>query len=257
MGRARTRGERQLSCLRELETRVRALCVAARWFLILALGLACTSDALLAGDEPPRRRIVILGDSLTAGFGVDPSEAYPALVQKRIDSLGLPFVVVNAGVSGDTTSGGLRRIDWVLKQPVDVFVLALGGNDGLRGISPPLTRSNLMAILDKVVARNPQAALVLAGMQMPPNMGPDYTREFQALFPEVARAKAATLIPFLLEGVGGKPEMNQPDQIHPTPEGHAILSQTVLQTLLPILKSRSTTAPAGAAKPTSQAPRTP
>lgn len=257
MGRARTRGERQLSRLREKEIGVRALCVHPLRFLILALCLTCFLHSPLAGDEPPRKRVVILGDSLTAGFGVDPSEAYPALVQKKIDALSLPFTVVNAGVSGDTTSGGLRRIDWVLKQPLDVFVLALGGNDGLRGISPPLTRSNLMAILDKVRARNPQAALVVAGMQMPPNMGQDYTREFQGLFPEVAHAKSAALIPFLLEGVGGKPEMNQPDLIHPTPEGHAILSQTVLQTLLPILKSRATTSPSGVATPNSPIPRSP
>lgn len=222
-----------------------------------SLCLVLSLHASIAGDEPQRRRIVILGDSLTAGFGVDPSEAYPSLVQKRIDSLGLPFTVVNAGVSGDTTSGGLRRIDWVLKQPVDIFVLALGGNDGLRGISPPLTRSNLTSIFDKVLARNPQAALVLAGMQMPPNMGQDYTREFQALFPEVAKAKSAALIPFLLEGVGGRPEMNQPDLIHPTPEGHVILSQTVLHTLLPILKSRAAPPSSSVPKPGVQAPRSP
>ncbi len=257
MGRARTRGERQLSFPRALETRVQAPCAGPRWFLMLALWLACILDASIAGDDLPRKRIVFLGDSLTAGFGVDPSEAYPALVQKKIDALALPFTVVNAGVSGDTTSGGLRRIDWVLKQPVDVFVLALGGNDGLRGISPPLTRSNLMSILDKVVARNPQAALVLAGMQMPPNMGQDYTRDFQALFPEVARTKSAALIPFLLEGVGGMPEMNQPDQIHPTPEGHTVLSQTVLKTLLPILKSRSTAPPSGDSRPNSPVQRSP
>ncbi len=214
--------------------------LAALLCLLLISPFGARADSVAA---PPSRRLVILGDSLTASFGLDPSEGYPALLQKMIDSAELPYRVVNAGVSGDTTSGGIRRIDWVLKQPVDVFVLALGGNDGLRGMPPSLTRSNLLGILDKVAVRYPRATLVVAGMQMPPNMGLDYTRAFQELFPDVARKTSATLIPFLLEGVGGLPEMNQPDLIHPTAEGHVRIAKTVWTILRPLLKAAVSTDP--------------
>lgn len=174
-----------------------------------------------------RRHILFFGNSLTAGYGVPESAAFPALIQDRIDSLGLNYAVVNAGVSGETSTGGLGRIDWILEQPVDIFVLELGGNDGLRGIPIESTRENLQAILDAVKKIYPEAKLVLAGMQVPPNMGPEYSEAFRRLFPELARANDATLIPFLLEGVGGEPDLNLPDGIHPTEEGHQIVARNV------------------------------
>lgn len=208
----------------------------------LVLGWLGLSAGFLRPAEPAaptgvRPRIVILGDSITAGYGVDPAESYPALLQQKIDAAKFPHQVVNAGVSGDTTSGGARRVDWVLRQPVSVLVLALGGNDGLRGIAPSITKSNLLLILERTRSRYPQAQLVVAGMQMPPNMGEEYTAEFRSIFPAVARERRATLIPFLLEGVGGKPEMNQPDLIHPTPAGHQRIAETVWECLRPLLRS--------------------
>jgi acyl-CoA thioesterase-1 len=189
-----------------------------------------------APDAKPPKTIVFFGDSLTAGFGLDLSEAYPSLIQSNVVARALPFEVVNAGVSGDTTSGGLRRIDWLLRRKIDVLVVALGGNDGLRGISPELTRTNLQGIIDKTLRRNPTVKIVVAGMRMPPNLGEAYTREFSRVFPEVARINHATLIPFLLEGVGGVPELNQPDHIHPTAEGQKRVAETVWKVLLPLLK---------------------
>jgi acyl-CoA thioesterase-1 len=180
--------------------------------------------------------VVVLGDSLAAGFGVEPKEAYPALLQQKVDAAGLPFTVVNAGVSGDTTAGGLRRLDWVLRQPADVLVLELGGNDGLRGLAPEATRSNLVAIIGKARAKNPETKVVLAGMVMPDNMGEAYNRKFQAIFPEVAQEQKVALIPFLLAGVGGVPELNQPDQIHPTAKGHELVASNVWVTLEPVLR---------------------
>lgn len=181
------------------------------------------------------RTVVFYGDSLTAGYGLDPDEAYPALIQRKLEASGRSWRAVNAGVSGETTSGGLRRLDWVLRQPVDVFVLALGGNDGLRGVAPEVTRRNLQEIVDRVRARYPQAVVVIAGMQMPPSMGPQYTDAFRRVFPDVAEASGAALIPFLLEGVGGIPEMNQADQIHPTAEGQERIAENVWQVLRPLL----------------------
>ncbi|MCF0060288.1 arylesterase [Dyadobacter chenwenxiniae] len=175
-----------------------------------------------------KKTIVFFGNSLTAGYGLDdPSQAFAGLIQKRIDSLGLDYKVINAGVSGETTSGGNSRIDWLLKQPLDIFVLELGGNDGLRGIPVSETRKNLQAILDKVHAKYPDAKLVLAGMQIPPNMGQKYASEFKAVYAEIAKANNLTLIPFLLEGVGGESKLNLPDGIHPTEEGHKILAENV------------------------------
>lgn len=181
------------------------------------------------------RTVVFYGDSLTAGYGLDPDEAYPALIQRKLEASGQPWRAVNAGVSGETTSGGLRRLDWVLRQPVDVFVLALGGNDGLRGVAPEVTRRNLQAIVDRVRTRYPQAVVIIAGMQMPPSMGPQYADAFRRIFPAVAEASGAALIPFLLEGVGGVPEMNQADQIHPTAEGQERIAENVWQVLRPLL----------------------
>jgi acyl-CoA thioesterase-1 len=160
-------------------------------------------------------------------------------LQRKIDQAGLNFTVINAGLSGDTTAGGLRRIDWLLKRKVDVLVLELGGNDGLRGIPVGVTHTNLMDIIDRTRKKYPQARFVVAGMQMPPNMGAEYNDAFQKIFPDVARTKNAALVPFLLEGVGGKPELNMPDGIHPTLEGHKLVAENVWKTLAPVLKEFS------------------
>lgn len=177
------------------------------------------------------KTIVFFGNSLTAGYGLDPSQAFPALVQQKLDSLNLPYRVVNAGVSGETTSGGNARIDWILKQPLDMFVLELGANDGLRGIALNETKKNLQAIIDKVKAKNPEATIVIAGMLMPPNMGEQYTSQFRAIYPDLAKENNLPLIPFLLQGVGGESKYNQADGIHPTAEGHKIVAETVWQVL--------------------------
>ena len=181
--------------------------------------------------ETSVKTILFFGNSLTAGYGLDPVEAFPALIQKKIDSLGLPYMVINAGVSGETTSGGSARIDWILRQPIDVFVLELGANDGLRGIPVTETKKNLQLIIDKVKEKNPETILVLAGMQVPPNMGPQYSKEFREIFPSLAKENNMILIPFLLEGVGGERALNQEDGIHPTAEGHAILADNIWQAM--------------------------
>lgn len=189
-----------------------------------------------AAEPAPRKTLLILGDSLAAGYGLDPAEAFPALLQKRADDANLAITVVNAGVSGDTTAGGLRRMDWMLRRPVDILLLELGGNDGLRGLSPGSTRTNLVQIIRKTREKNPSAAVVIAGMQMPPNMGEAYGVQFRDVFPQVARDERATLIPFLLEGVGGIADLNQPDQIHPTAAGHAIIASNLWIVLEPVLQ---------------------
>ena len=204
------------------------LCAAAR------VAPAQTSSAVAAPATP--RTVVVLGDSLAAGYGVDSAEAFPALLQQKISAAGLPFKIVNAGVSGDTTAGGLRRLDWILKRPVDVLLIELGGNDGLRGLAPEATRTNLQAIIDKTRQRQPGARFVVAGMQMPPNLGEEYIRKFERVFPEVAKANHAALIPQLLEGVGGDPKLNLPDRIHPTPQGHKLVAETVWKVLRPVLE---------------------
>ena len=181
------------------------------------------------------KTILVLGDSIAAGYGLDPEEAFPALLQERINKSGLNYKVINAGSSGDTTAGGLRRIGWQLRQKIDVLLLELGGNDGLRGIDPDETAKNLRGIITKVKEKNPSALIVIAGMQMPENMGKDYTTRFRDVFPTVAREHNATLIPFFLEGVGGKADLNQPDRIHPTAEGHRIIAATIWKVLQPVL----------------------
>ena len=165
--------------------------------------------------------------------------AFPALIQSRIDDAALPFRVVNAGLSGETTSGGLRRIDWVLRQPVSVLVLELGGNDGLRGTDLELTEQNLQAIIDRTLAAHPGADIVLAGMQVPTNLGGEYTTAFRDLYPRLASANEATLIPFLLEGVGGVAELNLPDGIHPNVAGHRRVADNVWPVLEPLLRARA------------------
>ena len=177
------------------------------------------------------KAILFFGNSLTAGYGVDPSEAFPALIQNKIDSLKLNYKVINAGVSGETSSGGNSRVNWILRQPVDVFVLELGGNDGLRGIPLTETKKNLQEIIDKVKAKYPEAKLVLAGMLIPPNMGQQYATEFKNLYPDLAAKNNIALIPFLLQGVGGDAKLNQQDGIHPTAEGHKIVAENVWNVL--------------------------
>ncbi len=199
--------------------------------LLCALGTISWSGSVLAAP----RTVVFFGDSLTAGYGLDPAQAYPALIQAKLRAAALDYDVVNAGISGDTTSGGVARLDWVLRRPVDVFVLALGGNDGLRGVSLAETRKNLGAILARVRAKYPQAKLVVAGMQLPPNMGAVYADEFRAIFPEVARESGAALVPFLLEGVAARPDLNQPDMIHPTAAGQQVVSENIWSVLKPLL----------------------
>lgn len=201
--------------------------------LVLLLGLAAS---LCAATDAPRT-ILFFGDSLTAGYGLaaPEREAYPALIQQRIDAAHLPYRVVNAGLSGETTSGGVRRIDWILRQPVDIFVLALGGNDGLRGIEPAVTRANLQTIIDRVRAKYPHAQIVLVGMQMPTSMGERFTAAFRALYPDLAQKNHLALVPFLLDGVGAVPELNQPDLIHPTAEGQEKLADNVWPVLRPLL----------------------
>jgi len=175
--------------------------------------------------------ILFFGTSLTAGMGLDPNDAYPAVIQQKLDSLNLPYQVVNAGLSGETTASGINRIDWVLNQEVDVFVLELGANDGLRGIPLDETRKNLQAIIDRVRSKNPETKIILAGMQIPPNLGQEYTSGFRNIFPELAKKNKLRLIPFLLEDVAGNPELNQQDGIHPTAEGQKILAGNVWKVL--------------------------
>lgn len=183
-----------------------------------------------------KKVVVFLGDSLTAGLGVQPQQAFPALLERKIRESGLDAEVVNAGVSGDTTAGGLRRIDWLLQRKIDVLVLELGGNDGLRGQPVANIKANLQAMIDKAKAKEPNVKVVVAGMQMPPNVGGAYEAEFRQVFFDVAKENGAAMIPFLLEGVGGIRELNQPDLIHPNPAGHRIVADVVWKTIEPLLR---------------------
>ena len=182
------------------------------------------------------KTVVFLGDSLTTGLGVQPTEAFPALIAEKIRAAGLPFEILNAGLSGDTSAGGLRRIDWLLQRPIDILFLELGANDGLRGQQLKSVKGNLQAIIDKTKAKNRQVKIVLAGMQVPPNLGAEYASGFERIFAELAKENNAVLIPFLLEGVGGNRELNQQDLIHPSAAGHRIIAELVWRTLEPILR---------------------
>lgn len=207
---------------------------------LMALPLALAPALPQTAQAPADRTIVFFGDSLTAGLGLpDPgTQSYPAQVQRMIDAEHLHWHVVNAGLSGETSAGGLRRVDWVLKQGLDVFFLELGANDGLRGVSTEETQANLQAVIDHVRSRYPQARIVLAGIQMPPNMGADYTESFQAIFPALAKKNHLTLVPFLLEGVAERPGLNQADGMHPNPEGAAIVARVVWRELGPLLEAK-------------------
>lgn len=182
------------------------------------------------------KTILCFGDSITAGYGLDNTDdAYPGVLQRKIDTLGLDYTVVNSGVSGETTAGGKARIDWVLNQDIDIFILELGANDGLRGVNLVETTMNLQAIIDRVKSESPKTKIILAGMQLPPNMGQEYTRDFKQVFMNLAEKNEIEFIPFILEDVGGIAELNQKDGIHPTEEGHELVANTVWKTLKPLV----------------------
>ena len=191
----------------------------------------------LTAAAPEPKNILFLGDSITAGYGLEPSQAYPALIQEKIDAKKWPFRTVNAGQSGDTSAGGLNRMDWLLRSRVDVLVLELGGNDGLRGLPPETTRQNLQAIIERTRKKYPQVKIILAGMKVPPNMGADYAKKFTIIYPDLAKKHDTLLIPFVLENVGGIRELNLPDGIHPTAKGHEIVAANVWKVLEPVLQS--------------------
>ena len=218
--------------------------------LITLIFAACDQNKKPAADENAKSNtaaqpdtaatskiVLFFGDSLTAGYGLDdPSEAFPGVIKDKIDSLKLAYKVVNAGLSGETTAGGNSRLDWLLKQKVDIFILELGANDGLRGIPVSETSKNLQSIIDKVKAKYPEVKIVLLGMQVPPNMGADYANKFKAVYPDLAAKNHAQLVPFLLQGVAGIPALNQADGIHPTAQGAKIVANNVWETLKSVLK---------------------
>ncbi|NJB72381.1 acyl-CoA thioesterase-1 [Saonia flava] len=222
------------------------------YFLVLILLASCKSETKKEKEteviqetdstnskavNTTNKVMLFYGNSLTAGYGLDDEkEAFPYLIQQKLDSMGLDYTVINSGLSGETTSGGKNRLDWVLSQQVEVFVLELGANDGLRGIPITETKSNLQAIIIGVKQKNPQAKIVLAGMQIPPNMGQAYTSAFKNVFYELAEENEVYLIPFLLKNVGGIPELNQEDGIHPTAEGQKIVADNVWNVLKDIVK---------------------
>lgn len=213
--------------------------------LIILFSMACNNQTKPAPPEDSKdtaqqkaatvpsekKNIVFFGNSLTAGYGLDLTEAFPAIIQQKLDSLNYPYKVVNAGLSGETTAGGKSRIDWILQQPVHIFVLELGGNDGLRGIALQQTSQNLQAIIDQVKAKYPDVKILLTGMRIPPNMGKKYADEFQQLYKTLAEKNNIAFLPFLLEGVGGEEKLNQADGIHPTAEGQKIVANNVWEVL--------------------------
>lgn len=221
-------------------------------FLILILLVACKSDNTkkeinleITNSETSTeqtqtnslKKIVVFGDSLTAGYGLeDVNDAFPGVIQDKIDALELDYSIVNSGVSGETTSGGKNRIDWVLNEEPHIFILELGANDGLRGVPLQQTKQNLQDIIDAVKEKYPSTKIILAGMQLPPNMGETYTTEFKNIFPSLAKKNNLYLIPFLLDHVGGIAALNQSDGIHPTKEGHEIMAANVWHVLEPILQ---------------------
>lgn len=200
------------------------------------------SHAVTESITPPPSRpsagksIVFLGTSLTAGLGLDPDSAYPAVLQRKIDSAGLDYTVVNAGVSGESSAGALRRIDWLFRQPPAVLVIETGANDGLRGQDPDSIRANIQALIDRARAQVPTVRIALVGMEAMPNLGADYARRFHAIYPAVARANQVPLVPFLLAGVGGVDSLNQQDGIHPTAAGARLAAENVWKVLLPMLR---------------------
>lgn len=210
-----------------------------KWCLPTIVTVVASIAVLVAqaeGAQSEGKTVLFFGDSITAGFGIDPDQAFPALIQKKITEEGWDIQIINAGLSGETSAGGARRIDWVLQRSIDVLVLELGGNDGLRGIDLESTKQNLQEIMDRTRKQYPEVQIILAGMQIPPNMGPEYIQAFRDMYPALAYENDVTLLPFLLKDVGGIRELNQSDGIHPTPQGHAIVAETVWATLRPVLK---------------------
>jgi acyl-CoA thioesterase I len=191
--------------------------------------------SLLFGNQDKPKSIVFFGDSITAGYGINIENAFPALIQGKLDSMEMNYTVINAGLSGETTAGGLQRIDWILKGKPEVFILELGGNDGLRGLSLAETRNNLTGMIEKIRVANEKTIIILAGMQLPPNLGQDYAEEFRLLYSEIANEEKVALIPFLLKDVGGERELNLADGIHPNETGHRIVAETVWNNIRPLL----------------------
>lgn len=210
----------------------------ARQLLLTLMLLVSVIPALSLGADAvdDRPRIVAFGDSLTAGLGVATEDTYPARLQRRLDEQGLRYRVINAGVSGDTTAGGLRRVEWVLKSHPDMVILELGGNDGLRGLNVQETKANLEQIIQR--CQEASVTVVLAGMKLPPNYGAEYTKAFEAIYPALAKRYRVTLIPFFLDGVAGSASLNQADGIHPTSEGYRIITEKVLEQITPLLHAR-------------------
>lgn len=202
-----------------------------------------STDTIEQVETTDEKVILFFGNSLTAAYGLETEQGFPNLIQQRIDSLGLNYTVINSGLSGETTSGGLNRLDWVLNQDVDIFVLELGANDGLRGIPLDKSRENLQKIIDAVQEKNPETTIILAGMQIPPNMGLEYTAEFRGMYSDLAEENDILLIPFLLEGVAGEPELNLEDGIHPTAEGQKIVAENVWDILGPTVLMEKTDEP--------------
>ena len=200
------------------------------WIVLLFL---FQSVLLQAADN---KNILLLGDSIGAGYGLPQEQSFAAIIQRKLAAEKLNYRVVNASVSGDTTASGLRRINWVLKRKADILLIELGGNDGLRGIQPDATKSNLTGIIDRARKKYPDIKIILAGMQMPGNMGKDYTTKYRAVFPAVAKEKQVSLIPFLLDGVGADPKMNQPDLIHPNARGHIRVAENVWSVLFKMVQ---------------------
>ncbi|MBO6587087.1 MAG: arylesterase [Gracilimonas sp.] len=199
--------------------------------LITALFLCTIFSISLPAQNADSKTILIFGDSITAGLGVQQEQAFPAIIQEKIDSLGLNHEVINGGLSGETSAGGVRRIDWILRRDIDIMVLELGGNDGLRGIDLSSTKDNLQQIIDKYRAKNPNGQIILAGMQVPPNLGQEYTSQFQEIYPELAEENDLPLIPLIMNKLGGEEELIQGDGIHPTPKGHEVIAETVWDVL--------------------------
>lgn len=215
---------------------------------VLHLAILSTSHADIQQQEEPLR-IVAFGDSLTAGYNLAPDKAWPALLEQLLNEANQPAAVTNAGISGDSSAGGSRRISWTLRQPVDIFILALGANDALRGSSPQVTRRNLQTIIDAVKNTYPDAHILIAGMLAPPNLGESYQQDFAAIYPQLAEENQSALLPFLLEGVAGNPELNLSDGIHPNEKGQKIIAQLVLEHLLPMISKPT---PPNTAPPTAE-----